>query len=60
MKEWIEYILLIFAFRVFENFVDKKIEKSKLTANTWDDAFWNAIDFVLSKIMTIFTNKKIK
>jgi hypothetical protein len=48
MKEIILYALIFGCFRFFEVLINKGIEKSKVTPNTWDDALFAALKLILS------------
>jgi hypothetical protein len=57
MRDIIITILLFGGFRIAENWINKRVEKAKVTANTWDDfifidvlkPFLNGISGLLKK-----------
>lgn len=54
MKDIIIYALIFGCFRFFEVLINKGIEKSKVTPNTWDDALFSALKSILDVFKTKF------
>ena len=54
----IETILIIGGIRIAEILVNKGVEHSKFTANTWDDILFKSLKVVTSTVSLIFTKKK--
>ena len=59
MKELLMTVLVFGGFRIAENWVNKRIEKAKTTANTWDDfIFIDVLKPFLSGVSGVFKKKK--
>ena len=58
MKEQLIFIGIFFLLRFIENIVNKWVENSKLTSNTWDDMISKLLLDTLKSINSIFKFKK--
>lgn len=58
MKEQLIFVGIFFLLRFVENLVNKWVEKSKITANTWDDIISKSLSDALKSINSIFKFKK--
>lgn len=57
MSETLITIAVIAGFRVAENLINKGVEHSKTTANTWDNVLWDGLKIVSSTFISIFSKK---
>ena len=60
MKEVLITAIIVALFRFLEGRLNKLVEKSKTTANTWDDWLYGILYAIVSAVSGVVTLKKLR